>query len=61
MRERKPYVASALLINSELEGLGNSLRLAIPTERLPDEFEDLLGKIDEDLLGKIDEAEEQTG
>ena len=47
MREREKYVAIALLTRNELEGVGNSLRLVIPTERLPDEFEELLAKIDE--------------
>ena len=47
MAERKGYVAVALLTQSELEGVGNSLRLVIPTEQLPDEFEELLVKIDE--------------
>ena len=47
MAERKGYVAVALLTQSELEGVGNSLRLVIPTEQLPDEFEELLAKIDE--------------
>ena len=53
MPPREPYVAIALLTQSELEGLGNTLRLVIPTDRLPDEFEE--------LLAKIDEADEQLG
>ena len=47
MAERERYVAVAFLTDSELQRVGNSLRLVIPAEQLPDEFEELLAEIDE--------------
>lgn len=44
---RERYVAVALLTKSELQGVGEALQCVLPIEDLPNEFHDLLAKIDE--------------
>ncbi|HET9429197.1 MAG TPA: hypothetical protein VFO69_12640 [Allosphingosinicella sp.] len=40
-------MAVALLTKGELQGIGNALQCVLPIEKVPNEFHDLLAKIDD--------------
>jgi hypothetical protein len=47
MADRERFVAVALLTSSELQGVGTALRCVMPLEDAPEDFADLLAKVDQ--------------
>jgi hypothetical protein len=47
MVDRERFVAVALLTSSDLQGVGAALRCVMPIEDAPEDFSELLAKIDE--------------
>jgi hypothetical protein len=47
MVESEKFVAVALLTRSELQGIGQALRFVVPLDEAPDDFAELLARIDD--------------